>query len=138
MVMLGLALNAYGRSRISPDAQLAVKQFWASADFIANILIFFATGLIIVGQVRFAVNFGAQGVLCTLLKYLKYLKSMHWRHGRRKASAYWPWRAVRGEADLRGRCLHQHHKSYSCQGHNHRGTGESTIMDYGAVQWLQT
>jgi hypothetical protein len=45
----GLVMNAFGRTRVSPKAQAPLNQFWEGVDFVSNILIFFATGLIAIG-----------------------------------------------------------------------------------------
>lgn len=42
--IMGLLLSHFGRSRISPGARSMLDQFWVILDFIANTLIFFASG----------------------------------------------------------------------------------------------
>ncbi len=50
VVFLGLWLSLYGRGKISPTVYSSLDNFWVMLEFIANTLIFFATGLIVVGQ----------------------------------------------------------------------------------------
>ncbi len=50
VVFLGLWLSFYGRGKISPSVSSSLDTFWVMLEFIANTIIFFATGLIVVGQ----------------------------------------------------------------------------------------
>ncbi len=50
VVFLGLWLSFYGRGKISPSVSSSLDNFWVMLEFIANTIIFFVTGLIVVGQ----------------------------------------------------------------------------------------
>ncbi len=50
VVFLGLWLSFYGRGKISPSVLPSLDHFWVILEFIANTIIFFVTGLIVVGE----------------------------------------------------------------------------------------
>ncbi len=52
LVALGLAMASVGRTRISPEVEHFLHEFWELAAFIANTLIFLIVGVVIAEQVK--------------------------------------------------------------------------------------
>lgn len=64
LVALGLAMASVGRTRISPEVEHFLHEFWELAAFIANTLIFLIVGLVIAQKTVFtAVDFLILGIL---------------------------------------------------------------------------
>ena len=56
LVTLGLAMASLGRTRISPEVEHFLNDFWELAAFIANTLIFLIVGVVIAEQVKITWN----------------------------------------------------------------------------------
>ncbi len=56
LVALGLAMVGVGKTRISPEVEHFLHEFWELAGFIANVLIFIIVGVIIAQRVEFTAN----------------------------------------------------------------------------------
>ncbi len=56
LVTLGIVLGGVGRSRISPQVEHFMHEFWELAGFIANSLIFLIVGVVIAERSVFSVN----------------------------------------------------------------------------------
>lgn len=56
LVTLGLVLGGIGRSRISPQVEHFMHEFWELAGFIANVLIFLIVGVVIAERSVFSVG----------------------------------------------------------------------------------
>jgi len=56
LVALGLAMAGVGRTRISPEVEHFLHEFWELAGFIANVLIFIIAGVIIAQRTHFTAN----------------------------------------------------------------------------------
>jgi Na+:H+ antiporter len=64
LVALGLAMASVGRTRISPEVEHFLHEFWELAAFIANTLIFLIVGLVISQKTVFtAIDFLILGIL---------------------------------------------------------------------------
>lgn len=66
LVAFGLAMASVGRTRISPEVEHFLHEFWELAAFIANTLIFLIVGVVIAYQARFT----AIDVLILILVYI--------------------------------------------------------------------
>lgn len=56
LVALGLAMASVGKTRISPEVQHFLHEFWELAAFIANVLIFIIVGVVISQRVEFSID----------------------------------------------------------------------------------
>lgn len=56
LVALGLIIGGVGRSRISPQVEHFMHEFWELAGFIANCLIFLIVGIVVAERSVFSVN----------------------------------------------------------------------------------
>jgi len=56
LVAFGLLMASYGRTKISPEVQHFLHQFWELAAFIANTLIFLIVGVVIAERTVFTMN----------------------------------------------------------------------------------
>ena len=56
LVALGLIIGGVGRSRISPQVEHFMHEFWGLAGFIANCLIFLIVGIVVAERSVFSVN----------------------------------------------------------------------------------
>ncbi len=56
VVTLGLAMAGVGKTRISPEVEHFLHEFWELAAFIANVLIFIIVGVIIAQRTEFTAN----------------------------------------------------------------------------------
>jgi len=56
LVAFGLVLASYGRTKISPEVQHFLHEFWELAAFIANTLIFLIVGVVIAERTVFTTN----------------------------------------------------------------------------------
>ncbi|MFO7574932.1 MAG: cation:proton antiporter [Bacteroidales bacterium] len=56
VVTLGLVMAGMGRTRISPEVEHFLHEFWELAAFIANTLIFIIVGVIIANQAKITLN----------------------------------------------------------------------------------
>ena len=56
LVAFGLAMASVGRTRISPEVEHFLHEFWELAAFIANTLIFFIVGVVIAQRTFFTAN----------------------------------------------------------------------------------
>ncbi len=54
LVAIGLVMAGIGRTRISPEVEHFLHEFWELAAFIANTLIFIIVGVVIANQARFS------------------------------------------------------------------------------------
>ena len=66
VVTLGLVMAGIGRTRISPEVEHFLHEFWELAAFIANTLIFIIVGVIISNQAKITLN----NVILLLLVYV--------------------------------------------------------------------
>jgi len=66
VVTLGVAMAAVGRTRISPEVENFLHEFWELAAFIANTLIFIIVGVVIANQAKITMN----NVIMLLLVYI--------------------------------------------------------------------
>ena len=56
LVAFGLVMASYGRTKISPEVQHFLHEFWELAAFIANTLIFLIVGVVIAERTVFTLN----------------------------------------------------------------------------------
>jgi len=66
VVTLGLLMAGMGRTRISPEVEHFLHEFWELAAFIANTLIFIIVGVIISNQAKISLN----NIILLILIYL--------------------------------------------------------------------
>lgn len=56
LVAFGLVMASYGKTKISPEVQHFLHEFWELAAFIANTLIFLIVGVVIAERIVFGLN----------------------------------------------------------------------------------
>lgn len=56
LVAYGLMMASYGKTRISPEVQHFLHEFWELAAFVANVLIFLIVGVVIAERTVFTAN----------------------------------------------------------------------------------
>lgn len=109
LVALGLLMAGPGRTRISPEVQHFIHEFWEFSAFAANTLIFLIVGVVIAERVEFApsdlvmlllvyliIHIARAGVIASLLPIMK---RAGYGIGKNHPQAMW-WGALRGAIGL--------------------------------------
>lgn len=109
LVALGIIMAGIGRTRISPEVEHFLHEFWELAAFIANTLIFIVVGIVIGNQTRFtgsdfiilAIIYIGIHVIRAIVIFIFYPLMKRTGYGMPRNNAYvvW-WGALRGAIGL--------------------------------------
>ncbi len=109
LVALGLVMASLGRTRISPEVEHFLHEFWELAAFIANTLIFVIVGVVIAQRPVFtAIDFLILGILyigihivraIVIAIFFPVMKRLGYGLKRKEAYVIW-WGALRGAIGL--------------------------------------
>lgn len=109
LVALGLLMGGIGRTRISPEVEHFLHEFWEMAAFLANTLIFLIVGVIIASRIIFtAEDFLILGIIyigihvvraITIGTFFPIMKNAGYGLDKKNAYILW-WGALRGAIGL--------------------------------------
>jgi CRP-like cAMP-binding protein len=109
LVALGLLMTGIGRTRISPEVEHFLHEFWEMAAFLANTLIFLMVGVVIASNIVFTANdFLILGMIyiglhiirgLVITAFFPLMKRLGYGIDRKNASILW-WGALRGAIGL--------------------------------------
>jgi len=109
LVALGLLMAGIGRTRISPEVEHFLHEFWEMAAFIANTLIFLMVGVVIASRIIFSFKeFAILGIIyvgvhviraIVIAIFFPAMKKMGYGLTRKNAYVLW-WGALRGAIGL--------------------------------------
>jgi NhaP-type Na+/H+ or K+/H+ antiporter len=109
LVALGLLMGGIGRTRISPEVEHFLHEFWEMAAFLANTLIFLIVGVIIASRIVFtAEDFLILGIIyigihivraITISTFFPIMKKAGYGIDKKNAYVLW-WGALRGAIGL--------------------------------------
>jgi NhaP-type Na+/H+ or K+/H+ antiporter/CRP-like cAMP-binding protein len=109
LVALGLLMTGIGRTRISPEVEHFLHEFWEMAAFLANTLIFLMVGVVIASNIVFTANdFLILGMIyiglhvirgLVITAFFPLMKNLGYGLDRKNAYILW-WGALRGAIGL--------------------------------------